>query len=111
MKIINVREAKNRLSEAIEASQGEHVVITRHGRPVALLRGVEGHDLEDVFYMTDPKFWKMIERAREVPDAELLGHEDVWARLDAKEKPSTATPSRPPKRKPVAKARKRKKPR
>lgn len=37
----SVVEAKNRLSELIDrAQQGETVVITRHGKPVAELRAV-----------------------------------------------------------------------
>jgi prevent-host-death family protein len=43
-----LREAKARLSEAIDASQGSYVLVTRHGRPAAILVGVEGRDLTDV---------------------------------------------------------------
>ena len=38
----SIVEAKNRLSALIEAATaGEHVIITRHGRPVVELRPVE----------------------------------------------------------------------
>ena len=43
-----LREVKNRLSEAIDSSQGAYVLVTRHGRPAAVIIGVEGTDLLDV---------------------------------------------------------------
>jgi prevent-host-death family protein len=43
-----LREAKARLSEAIDSSQGSYVLVTRHGRPAAILVGVEGSDLTEV---------------------------------------------------------------
>jgi prevent-host-death family protein len=43
-----LREVKARLSEAIDASQNVCVLVTRHGRPAAILVGVEGRDLTDV---------------------------------------------------------------
>jgi prevent-host-death family protein len=45
MKKIGAFEAKNRLSELLDAAEnGEEVVITKHGRPVAKLVPVEGFD-------------------------------------------------------------------
>jgi len=43
-----IREVKARISEAIDASQGAYVLVTRHGRPAAILVGVEGADLTEV---------------------------------------------------------------
>ena len=43
-----LRDAKNRLSEAIGLAQGTYLLITRHGRPAAVLVGVEGFDTLDV---------------------------------------------------------------
>jgi len=45
---ISIREAKAHLSEMIGAAQGAYVLITRHGRPTAVLVGVEGSDALDV---------------------------------------------------------------
>ena len=74
MKTINVRDLQKRIKECVEASQKERVVVTRHGRPAAVLIGVEGRDWEDVFYQTSPAFWRLIERRRKgktVPLAEM----------------------------------------
>jgi len=45
VKTIGAFEAKNRLSELLEAAEnGEEVMITKHGRPVAKLVPVENFD-------------------------------------------------------------------
>ncbi len=45
MKKIGAFEAKNRLSELLDAAEnGEEVIITKHGRPVAKLVPVEDFD-------------------------------------------------------------------
>lgn len=43
-----LREAKARLSEAVNVSQGTYVLIMRHGRPAAVLIGVEELDALEV---------------------------------------------------------------
>jgi prevent-host-death family protein len=42
-----LRAVKARLSEAVDAAQDGYVLITRHGRPAAVLVGVEGLDLTE----------------------------------------------------------------
>jgi prevent-host-death family protein len=64
MKVVAVREVKASLSEYIEKSQRDRVLITKHGRPAALVIGVEGEDLEDLLTMGNPRFWEMIEDRR-----------------------------------------------
>ena len=64
MKVVAVREAKASLSEYIDKAQRDRVLITRHGKPVALVIGVEGEDLEDLLTMANPRFWEMIEDRR-----------------------------------------------
>ena len=69
MIMVNIAEAKAKLSEYIEAvSQGEAVVICRHNRPVAELRPIEParvgpRDLTPMFpgetFMTDAFFEPM----------------------------------------------------
>jgi len=64
MKVVAVREAKASLSEYIEEAQRERVLITKHGKPAALVIGVEGETLEDLLTMGNPRFWEMIEDRR-----------------------------------------------
>jgi prevent-host-death family protein len=63
VKTINVRDLQKSVRKCVVASQRDRVVITRHGKPAAVLVGVEGRDWEDVLYQTSASFWKMI-RAR-----------------------------------------------
>jgi prevent-host-death family protein len=73
MKTVPLREAKQSLSGYVARSQRERVLITKHGRPAALVIGVEGRDIEEVLLSQDPEFWKLIEqrrRQRSVPLAE-----------------------------------------
>jgi prevent-host-death family protein len=64
MKFITVREAKATLSTTIAESQEQRVVITKHGKPVCILIGCEGYEIEDVLTAADPEFWNMIEERR-----------------------------------------------
>jgi prevent-host-death family protein len=64
MKVVAVREAKASLSEYIDKAQRDRVLITKHGKPAALVIGVEGEDLEDLLTMGNPRFWEMIEDRR-----------------------------------------------
>jgi prevent-host-death family protein len=47
----NVKTAKNKLSELLSEAQVEHITIMNHGRPIAILLGVAGQDLETCFGM------------------------------------------------------------
>ena len=64
MKVVALREAKQQLSGCVVRAQRERVLITKQGRPAALMIGVEGHDLEDVLLMQNPRFWRMLEARR-----------------------------------------------
>jgi prevent-host-death family protein len=48
MKTIGVSEARERLAEILDDAQGETVCIVRHGKPLAVVVGVEGQELMQV---------------------------------------------------------------
>ncbi len=54
------------------------MLVTRHGRPAALIIGVEGEKFEDLMIRSDPELWRMIESRRRtsriVPDSEVREH-------------------------------------
>jgi prevent-host-death family protein len=64
MKLIGLRAAKQDLSSTVKTSQREGIVITNHGKPTAVLLGVDGYNMEDVMRMASPAFWKMIQERR-----------------------------------------------
>ncbi|MFO0584011.1 MAG: type II toxin-antitoxin system Phd/YefM family antitoxin [Anaeromyxobacter sp.] len=78
MKTVPLREAKQSLSGYVDHAQRERVLITRHGRPAALVIGVEGRDLEDIMLSSDPAFWELIETRRKEPTVSMA---DVRSRL------------------------------
>jgi prevent-host-death family protein len=64
MTVVALRDAKQRLSAYVEKAQRDRVLITKHGRPAALVIGVQGHELEDLMTMANPRFWELIEGRR-----------------------------------------------
>ncbi len=64
MKTVSVRDLQKNVKKCVDESQEDRVVITRHGRPAAVLVGVEGEDWEDIVLQTDPSFWKLIRKRR-----------------------------------------------
>jgi prevent-host-death family protein len=64
MKLIGIREARERLSAMVARAQRERVVFTRHGKPAGLLIGIEGEDLEEVLLKADEAFWAQLAEQR-----------------------------------------------
>ncbi len=62
MKVINLERAT--LDSCFSDSQSERVVITREGKPVALIVGVEGLDEEQIELGTSDRFCKLIATRR-----------------------------------------------
>jgi antitoxin (DNA-binding transcriptional repressor) of toxin-antitoxin stability system len=81
MRVLAIREAKSGLSATLDDAQRDRVLITRNGKPCAIVIGVEGHDLEEVMLMSNPRFWRMIEASRKDPKTYSI--EEVRAQLAA----------------------------
>ena len=64
MRQVGIREARADLPKLVKRAQQETHVLTYHGRPAALLVGVEGYDYEDLVRMLDPEFWRMLAARR-----------------------------------------------
>jgi len=67
MKTVNARDLQKKIKECVDMSQQDQVVITRRGKPAAVMVGVEGKDWEDVVLQTSSTFWKFIEERRKQP--------------------------------------------
>ena len=64
MKTVLLEQAT--LDACVREAQGDRVVVTRNGVPVALVVGVEGLDEEQVQLASSDDFWRMIgERRRQ----------------------------------------------
>ena len=62
MKIASVKEVKDKLSRFLKTAEKEDVVITKNGRPTAVLHHLGEDELEDYLLEHDPKFRRKIER-------------------------------------------------
>jgi antitoxin (DNA-binding transcriptional repressor) of toxin-antitoxin stability system len=62
MKVLNINECD--LETCIKAARRQHVVVTRNGKPIAVVVGVKGLDLEQVELGYSDEFWKMISERR-----------------------------------------------
>ena len=71
MKSVAVRDLQRKVKECVDLAQRGRVVITRRGKPAAVLVGVEGKDWEQVTLETSAAFWKLVEARREQPTIPL----------------------------------------
>lgn len=71
MKTVTVRDLQKKVKECVDEAQNDRVVITRRGKPAAVIVGVEGEDWEAVILQTDPTFWKLIRTRRKQPTISL----------------------------------------
>ncbi len=65
MKTVTVRDLQKSVRECVDIAQDDRVVITRHGRPAAVLVGIEGEEWEDVVLQSSASFWRLIEKRRQ----------------------------------------------
>jgi prevent-host-death family protein len=64
MKTMTVFEARNHFARTLEAAKEDVIIVTKNGRPVAAIQGIDDDDLEDLLLERSERFWGMIARAR-----------------------------------------------
>ncbi|MFQ5916430.1 MAG: type II toxin-antitoxin system prevent-host-death family antitoxin [Candidatus Binatia bacterium] len=62
MKIVSVKEVKDKLSHYLKAAEKEDIIITKNGRPTAVVHHLGEDEMEDYLLEHDPKFRRKIER-------------------------------------------------
>jgi hypothetical protein len=62
VKVIQIDEVN--IQECVKDAQHERVLLTRHGKPVALIVGVAGMDLEQIALGHSDAFWQLIRERR-----------------------------------------------
>jgi prevent-host-death family protein len=107
MKIAPLAELKDQLSAYIDAARKSAIVVTRNGKPVALLTPIlEGDDLDSLLLTHDRRFTRLLAQARErVRAGDYLTRPQFWrevsrrTRRGARQKqvgPGTRTRDRSP---------------
>ena len=79
MKTIAASEAQQSLDSVLTSAQKERIVLTRRGKPSAVVIGIESYDDEDLYYATSGQFWEMIESRRK--EGASASSEEVRSRL------------------------------
>lgn len=85
MKIAPVAEMKAQFSAYLKASQEGPIVVTRNGKPVAVLIWVDDEEeLERLVLAYTPKFRAILEAARQqIRETGGVRHEDFWQDVEA----------------------------
>lgn len=80
MKIASVAEVKAKLSGYIKASEQGPIVVTKNGKPVAMLLSITDEDeIERMLLAYSPKFQGILEVAeQQIREGKGITHEDFW---------------------------------
>jgi len=85
MHIAPIADIKARFSAYIQETQKGPVVVTKNGRPVAVLLKVSDDDeLEQILLAHSPRFQAILDAAeRRIQATGGIGHEDFWNAIDS----------------------------
>lgn len=82
MKETTIEEFSQDVATLLDQAQQERILVTRDGKPFAVVVGVANKDEEDLRLEASPEFWRMIEERRCSPSVRLA---DVEAELLAED--------------------------
>jgi prevent-host-death family protein len=94
MKIASIAEVKANLSAYVRASEAELVVITRNGKPVAVLLPMEDEEeLERLALAYSKRFQALLTEARhQIATTGGVPHADFWREMgDEQAEPDTSS--------------------
>src|ERR1700675_4206965 len=85
MKIVPVADVKARLSAYLKESQEGPIIITRNGKPVAVLLAVTDEDeLERLVLAHSPKFQALLDKSRrQIEETGGIPHDIFWREVQA----------------------------
>ena len=88
MTTATISEVKSHLAEFIKASENEPIILTRKGKPVAvLLGGKNDEDIERLLMACSPKLRRILNRAEsQIRAGRGIPSEEFWAKVDAEYK-------------------------
>jgi prevent-host-death family protein len=85
MKIAPIVEIKAHLSDYLKESEKGPIVVTKNGKPVAVLLGVtDEEEIERLVLAYSPKFQAVLARGRQqIKKTGGIAHEDFWQKMEA----------------------------
>jgi hypothetical protein len=90
VKVIGIEEAN--LEECVRDAQHDRVVLMRKGKPIALLVGVKGLDLEQIELGHSEEFWTLIRERRRQKTMSRTQLEERLAEPEAARKKGESEP-------------------
>ncbi|GIK44095.1 MAG: hypothetical protein BroJett011_79280 [Chloroflexota bacterium] len=88
MKIAPIAEIKAQFSSFVKASEEEPVIVTKNGKPVAVLLAISDEDeIERLLLGYSKKFRALLEAAEQrIQETGGIRHEDFWKAMEAEPK-------------------------
>ena len=85
MKIASVADVKARFSAYLRASEEGPIIVTRNGKPVAVLLSVsDEEELERLVLAYSPKFQNILQAARQqIRESGGIQHDEFWQEVEA----------------------------
>ncbi len=80
MRIASVADVKAKLSGYIKASKAGPIVVTKNGKPVAVLLSMQDEDeLERILMAYSPKLQRILQKAeKQIRSGQGIKHEEFW---------------------------------
>ncbi len=88
MNIAPLADVKARFSAYIKQLKKAPVIVTKNGRPVAVMMGISDEDdLERILLAISPKFQALLDNAEQrIQETGGISHDEVWAQIEAETK-------------------------
>jgi prevent-host-death family protein len=84
MKIAPIADVKARFSAYLKESEEGPVIVTRNGKPVAVLISMEDEEeLERIILAYSPKFQSLLEKSKtQIQGRGGISHKDFWKEME-----------------------------
>jgi len=84
MRIASVADVKAKFSGYLNASKQGPVVVTKNGKPVAMLLSVTDEDeIERMLLAYSPKFQSLLDVAeQQIREGKGISHDDFWREIE-----------------------------
>ena len=88
MKIAPLADVKARFSSYVKESEEGPIIVTRNGKPVAVLLSIEDEEEIDRMVLAySPKFQGILQAAKQqIRDHRGIKHQEFWREMEAKAK-------------------------
>lgn len=85
MKIAPIAEIKAHLSAYVKESAKGPIIVTKNGKPVAVLLGItDEEEIERLVLAYSPKFQAVLARSRQqIQKTGGIAHDDLWQEIEA----------------------------